>query len=273
MKKAVLLTGAGGSIGKPLAVKLAKNGYHLIVTARDEQKATRLGAEIASLAGGGSVESVAMDMGSLKAIRAGAEAIKARHEHLHVLINNAAVYHATRQTTQDGFEAMFGINHLAPFLLTNLLRDRLEAAPGSRVVFVSMDTGTVPDFGDLNAEKKFKPLEQLGMVKAANIRTALHLAELLEPSKIGVFAVNPAMTRTTLVKEAPLPLRVIFALIGAKPETAAEYLYHVATSKDLAGKTGRFFNKDREVAPPKTTDDPRIAEQLWTESERLVGLS
>ncbi len=273
MEKVVLLTGAGGAIGKPLAIRIAKHNHKLIVTARDEKKAKQLAKEIGEAAGGKVVEPLAMDLSSLDSIRDGVKALKERHDKLHVLVNNAAVYFGSRQTTADGFEALWGVNHLAPFLLTNLLLDRLEATPKSRVVFVSMDTGNAPRFDDLNAEKAYKPLDQLGMVKAANIRTALHLAEQLQDKGVGVFAVNPAMTKTTLVREAPLPLRLIFSLIGAKPETAAGYLYHVALSKDLDGTTGKFFNKDKMLPPPKTTDDRQINDRLWKESAQMVGLA
>lgn len=271
--KVCLITGAGGAIGKPLAIRLASEGYRLVVTGRNATKAAELADEIRQASGSEAVEPLGMDLSSLQSVRDGAAEFLQRFERCDLLINNAAVYYAKRQTTRDGFEALFGVNHLAPFLLTNLLLERVQATPGARILFVSMDTGTAPDFDDLLAEKKYNPLNQLGMVKACNIRTALHLSHKLKGTGIGVFAVNPAMTKTTLVKEAPAPLRLIFSLVGAKPETAAGYLHHVATSPSLEGKSGKFFSKDKKLPPPKTTDDPKINAKLWKLSEQLVGLA
>ena len=270
--KVVLLTGAAGAIGKPMAAEFARRGATIVMAGRGE-KLKVAAEEVKASTQSKTVETLELDMGSLKSIRAGAEEFKQRFPKLDVLVNNAAIFSGTRKTTTDGFELVFGTNHLGHFLLTQLLTDALKAAAPSRVVLMTMGSTTPIAFDDLMAEKKYSGLNSLTMSKGAITCFGVELSKRLEGSGVVVNMVNPELTKSSLPREAPAPLRWVFALFGADPEFSKGYAVRVAADPEFEKVTGKFFRKNVEKPIPALYADEKVRTQLWTQSARLVGLT
>ena len=229
-------------------------------------------AEVKRATGSSRIETLELDLGSLSSIRIVVDEFKRRFGKLHVLINNAAVFNKERRTTTDGFEQVFGTNHLGHFLLTNLLVDTLKASAPARVVMMTMGTNVAIKFDDLMSEQKFSALDALQMSKGAITCFAVELADRLRGTGVSVNAVNPELTKSTLPREAPLPLRLVFAVFGASPETSQAYATRVACDAEFADITGRFYRKRVEKPMPAIYTDKVVRERLWNESARRVGL-
>jgi len=270
--KVALVTGAAGAIGKPMCVELAKRGARLVMAGRAPQ-IHAAADEVRAASGSATVEVLELDLASLDSIRSAADDFKRRFSQLHVLINNAAVFSKQRRTTADGFELVMGTNHLGHFLLTNLLLDTIKASAPARVVMMTMSTKVPIDFDDFMLEKKYSGLTALQMSKGAITSFALELAKRLEGTGVIVNAVNPELTKSTLPREAPFPLRAVFALFGASPERSKDYGIRVACDDAMANVTGRFFRKDVEKPVPEVHADAAIRARLWSESARRVGLA
>jgi NAD(P)-dependent dehydrogenase (short-subunit alcohol dehydrogenase family) len=212
------------------------------------------------------------DLSSQASIRQATAALRVRHPSIHLLVNNAATFTGTRRESPDGRELMLATNHLAPFLFTLLLKDALFAAGDARVVCMTMGAKRPPPFDDLDSEKRFKALDTLFATKGMNHFFVRELAERWK-GRVSVFAVNPDMTRTTLVREAPLPLRIVFALFGQTPEKAKLGAIHAATAAELSGRTGLYFAKKKSETFMPESGDPALRARLWDVSARLVGLA
>src|SRR5437764_4442373 len=158
--KVVVITGGNTGIGKEAAVGLAGLGAHVVITSRNEERGRSARQEIAERSGNDSVEVMSLDLASFTSIRSFAADVLDRFDHLDVLVNNAGLILYRRAETQDGFEETFGVNHLGPFLLTDLLLERLRASAPARVVVVSSaahkSARRGPDFDDLQAERKYR---------------------------------------------------------------------------------------------------------------------
>jgi NAD(P)-dependent dehydrogenase (short-subunit alcohol dehydrogenase family) len=272
MEKVSVVTGALGGIGIEIATELARQGGTVVLVARDAVRGAAATEAVRSATGNTKVELQLADFASLASVRKAAGNIIARHPKVDVLVHNAAVYSGTRKTTADGYELMVGVNHLAPFLFTRLLVPTLEAATGARVVFNSGDWKNPIAFDDLMSEKKFKPLDTFGMSKSANNLMAFELAARLAKRGICVNAIHPGIVKSKLVAEAPLPLRILFAIVGQSKHKGAQWPLRLATAPELAGVTGKFFLKGAEQAFPAPAQDAEARKRLYEESERLSGL-
>ena len=269
--KVYVVTGALGAIGMPIATGLAREGGTVVLVVRDQARGKQACETISKATGNPRVETLHCDMGSTASIRKAAEELGKRHPKIHVLVNNAAAFSSTRKTTADGFELQIGVNHLGHHLLTNLLKPQLEAAGSARVVVMGMPSKTPMRWDDLMLEKKYDGMTAYGMSKAANVYFGRELAERWK-GKIAVNVVNPGMVKTTLIKEAPLPIRIVFAIAATTPEKGAETPLHVATSPELDGVTGQFFTKKKPGPFPKGAEDPASWSRLWETSSKLVKL-
>lgn len=199
---------------------------------------------------------------------------KRRHDRLDVLINDAAVFLCSREVTSEGRERMLATNYLGPFLLTNLLLDRLAAAAPSRVINVSAPATTAPDPDDLDGERHFSPVRAFGRSKAAELMFTYALARRGLARGISVCAYHPGVTRTALMKGAPLLMRGIGAvmnLTARTPERTAEGLIDLALSPAFEGMTGKLLHDGKPMKAP-FIDDSEAQERLWSASERLVGI-
>ncbi len=270
--RGVLITGAAGAIGKPMCIELARRGATLVMAGRGA-KLTQAAEEVRAATGSQDVHTLGLDLSSLESVRTAAEEFKSRFDKLHVLINNAAVFSGSRNTTSDGFELIFGTCHLGHFLLTNLLIDTLKASAPARVVLMTMDSNIPIAFDDLQAEKKYVSLDRLQMSKGAVTCFGVELAKRLEGSGVVVNCVNPELTKSDLPKEASLPIRLLFALFGASPEKTKNYGLEVACDARYQETSGRYVRKGIEKRIPEFYLDAGVRARLWSESARLVGLS
>jgi len=203
---------------------------------------------------------------------------RARHEKLHLLINNAGVYLTKRSETEDGLESTFAVNHLGPFLLTSLLVDILKASAPSRIVNVTSDAhkGARVNFDDLQGERKFSGWQAYGQSKLAMILYTRGLAKKLEGTGVTVNSAHPGVVRTNFAKNNGGLVMLGFRFLGIffiSPESAAKRILYVATSPDLEGVTGKYFTKMHEVKSSQESYDDDSARRLWQISEQLTRLS
>ncbi len=270
--KVVLVTGAAGAIGKPMCIELAKRGATVVMAGRGA-KLAEAATEVKTLSGSTTVETLELDLSSLVSVRAAVDDFKKRFPKLHVLLNNAAIFTAERKATKDGFELIFGTCHLGHFLLTNLLVDTLKASAPSRIVNMSMDSKVPIDFDDLQATKKYSSLDRLQMTKGAITCFSVELAKRLEGSGVTVNVVNPELTKSSLPREAPLPLRLVFALFGQSPDKSARFGVDVAADPKFDRVSGKYYRKGIEKPIPELYTDATTRTRLWTESAKLTGLA
>jgi NAD(P)-dependent dehydrogenase (short-subunit alcohol dehydrogenase family) len=274
-----VVTGATRGIGRATAEALAQLGATVVVHGRDARAVDRTCHAIAESAGNANVTGVVADLSALAEVRGLAREILSRHERLDVLINNAGLGAVRRLLTADGFERQLAVNHLAPFLLTNLLLDRLKASAPARIVVVSSMAyrRSGLDFEDLNWERrKYNGLEAYGASKLANILFTLELARRLEGTGVTANCLHPGVVATNIFGS----MGVFGKLFGAlakpmllSPADGAKTTVYLASSPEVAAVSGRFFDKCRETALAPETRDRKTAQRLWSVSERLTGLA
>src|SRR5229473_2807234 len=216
------------------------------------------------------VSSVEVDLASMASVRAAARQISRTVAHVDALINTAAVYTSEYQETEDGFELMFATNHLGPFLLTNLLRDRL--AGKGRVITVAAPSSTRVDMDQLTSRDQFRALRTFGATKAANLMFTFELARRGKRWDVRAYAYHPGLVRSDLMQEAPRPIRFLTRLVSRSPKRAGEDLAELATSPAFESMTGWFFKGGHRIDPPKSTLDVDTQSNLWKRSAEIVEL-
>jgi NAD(P)-dependent dehydrogenase (short-subunit alcohol dehydrogenase family) len=266
-----LVTGATDGIGRETALQLSREGARVIVHGRDPAKVERVQAEVAAVRRGGAGPALSgwvCDFSSLAQIRAGAADLLARTPVLHVLVNNAGVYQASRTLTVDGFETTFAINHLAPFLLTHLLAPALAKGAPARVVNVSSGlhgSGRL-DLADLASAKGYSGQAAYAMSKLCNLLFTQELAARRDPRQLATNALHPGVVSTKLLQAA-------FNMEGHQSlSQGALTSVMLALSPELEGVTGRYYSLGREARPSRSANDAEGQKRLWTESLRLCGL-
>ena len=272
-----VLTGATRGIGRATAMGLAKLGATLILVCRRLEDGTEV-ADRLSAAGAHPAEIVLADLASQASIRNAASEITARHERVHVLVNNAGVILRTREVTVDGFEMQFAVNHLAYFLLTNLLLEPLKRGAPSRIVNVSSGAhqGGRLDFDALQSEKRYEPIRVYSMTKLANLLFTYELARRLEGTGVTVNAVHPGVIATRLLAsylDLPVVGGTIARAFGAKPEKGAEASIYLAASPAVAGITGGYFSGGQQSRSSPASYDEATARRLWEVSAQMTGLT
>lgn len=301
--RTALVTGATGGMGRVIATELARRGAAVVVVARRLDAAQRLAQEVTADTGRADVTALAADLSSQASVRALAAAVGARHERLHLLVNNAGAHFRDHGLTADGVERRLAVDHLAGFLLTRLLTPTLLAGAaqdgGARVVNVVSDsfsdTRTVKlarrprparvDLAELAASAGqaagarpdgFAPMPVYARAKLATLLAGYALARRMQGAGVTVNAVHPGLVATAIVGDvAPAPLRPLLPLVRRfllTPEQGARGALHLATAPELGGTTGAYF---RGVVPgrsPEESYDVGLQEQVWEVSSRLVGL-
>jgi len=263
----IVMTGATGAIGSATAALLARRQARLVLLSRPSE---RLDALVEKVDRDNRVSSVEVDLSSLASVRAAARQVARTVTHVDALLNIAAIYASQYEQSDDGFELMLATNHLAPFLLTNLLRDRLAGA--GRVITVSAPSSTRVDVDQLLSKDHFRSLRTFGATKAANLMFTFELARRAKRWDVGAYAYHPGLVRSELMREAPRPIRVLTRLVSRPPDRAAEDLADLATSPAFASTTGWFFKGGRRIDPPKSTLDAGAQGELWRRSAELVEL-
>ena len=273
-----VVTGANRGIGRATAERLAGLGATLVLVCRRLEEGESVAREIASAHGGRPALVVPADLSSQRSIRDAAELIRAAHRRVHVLVNNAGVIPRQRETTVDGLEMQFAVNHLAYFLLTNLLLDQLIDAAPSRVVNVSSGAhqGGRLDFGDLQSERRYDPVRVYGRTKLANVLFTYELARRLGGTSVTSNCLHPGVVATKLMADymnVPLVGGAIARTFGGSVERGAETTVYLAASRDVEGVTGRYFVGQRETRSSPASYDVALQQQLWEESARLTALA
>jgi len=277
--KTVIVTGGNSGIGKATAIALAGAGARVVITARDRVRGDVAVTDIAAASGSDAVELGVFDLADLSSVRGGAADLLERCPRIDVLVNNAGLILSERSLSADGYEATFAINHLGPFLLTDLLRQRLIDSAPSRIVNVASTAhnfarrGMV--FDDLMAERSYKQMEVYGRTKLANILFTTELADRLSGTGVTANSLHPGSVATGYARDGDttgfLAWGVkVYAPFSLTPEQGARTSVYLASSPDVEGVTGKYFAKSRQKTPSANARDREAAARLWEISERLV---
>ena len=271
-----VVTGATSGIGRATAAALAGRGAQLVLVARDHGRGEAAAADLAA-AGGPVPRLEVADLASLEQVRALADRLGAL-ERIDVLINNAGLMAGQRRITADGYDEVFAVNHLAPFLLTNLLLTKLAAAGAARVITVTSDAHTAArlDLDDLQLEHGWQSWRSYANSKLANILFTRELARRLQGTAVTANCAHPGLVRTRFGRETRLPMRAAVTLARPfmlSPRRGARTIVYLATSPEVAGATGGYYVKSQQREPSPAARDDATARRLWELSEELTGLT
>lgn len=275
--RTVLVTGGTGGIGKATAAGLASLGARVAITGRDRRRADEAAAEIRAV-GGPPVDVFVADMSSQAEVRLLAVELLDALPGLDVLVNNVGGFWNTRHITVDGLERTFALNHLAPFLLTHLVLDRLKENAPARVVTVSSGAHSMGriDVDDLEGERSWSGQRAYNQSKLANVLFTYELARRLAGSGVTANVLHPGVVRTAFGAEDPGRLQqwvVPFARPFMKtPEKGAATSIHVASAPDLEHVSGQYFADSRPKRSSARSYDDAIAGRLWAISSALTGI-
>jgi NAD(P)-dependent dehydrogenase (short-subunit alcohol dehydrogenase family) len=276
--KTALVTGSSAGVGFVTARVLAERGATVLMVSRDPERAAAALEAVRALATGQAPRVLLADLSSMESVRALAANVRAQCDHLDVLVNNAAAVFRRREMTIDGIEKTLATNHLAPFLMTNLLLDRVRSAPAGRIVNVASEShASAIDWDNLESERGHNFFRAYLVSKACNLLFTYELARRLAGTGVTVNAVSPGPTMTSFGRGEGGPVVLLRALmrvlrfvgIAGTPERGARTIIHLACSDEVAGVTGRFFVRGRERRTNRVTYDAGVAARLWRASEAL----
>jgi NAD(P)-dependent dehydrogenase (short-subunit alcohol dehydrogenase family) len=268
----VVLTGATRGIGRAAAVDLARHGAELALVGRDSERVREVAAEAAAAGQGAPVHQHVADLILLADVRRLAEELRHDHERIDVLANNAGALFATRQDTSEGLERTFALNHLAPFLLTHLLRDRLAGGHVITTASHAHQAGRL-DLNDLQSERHYSAMRVYGTTKLCNILFTRELARRAPELRANCF--HPGTVRTGFGKNENGIWKVLTTLgspFFRSPERGARSLVWLATSDEAAGLNGEYVVDEKVSVPSAQARDDALARGLWERSAQLVGL-
>jgi NAD(P)-dependent dehydrogenase (short-subunit alcohol dehydrogenase family) len=276
--KVCLVTGATSGIGKATATALATLGAKVVIAGRNRQKAEETTLWIQSDTANETVSFLVADFSDLQQVRDLANTFQDRYARLDVLVNNAGAFFNTRRETPYGVEMTFLVNHLAPFLLTNMLLETLSSSTSARIVNVSSDGhryGTM-DFDDLGFQRGYVGMKGYARSKLAMILFTYELARRLGDSGATVNALHPGHVATNIWKTdfgliGPA-LKWVMGLFALSPEQGADNSIYLASSPDVEGITERYFVKREPAHSSPLSYDKGVAQRLWEISENLTAL-
>jgi NAD(P)-dependent dehydrogenase (short-subunit alcohol dehydrogenase family) len=276
-ERVAIVTGATAGIGLYTALGLARHRMRIVLVGRDPARAERARRLVAERSGSDRIETALADFASLAAVRRLAETLLARHQRIDLLVNNAGLISPRFQLSEDGCELTFAVNHLAPFLLTNLALDRLRTSAPARIVTVASQAhrGARLELSDLTQPRNWTPLSAYSRSKACNILFTRALARRLDSKEVTAACLHPGVVATAIGNRAGTLARLGWRLakpflIG--PEKGAAASLFLATVADPTPFHGSYVIGNRIAEPDTAARDDRLGEQLWTESARLVGL-
>jgi NAD(P)-dependent dehydrogenase (short-subunit alcohol dehydrogenase family) len=273
--KICLITGATSGIGRATAMALAKMGAKVIVAGRDEERCQNTVAQINRETGNSNADYVLADLSVQAQVRALAAEFKSRYEHLDVLVNNAGAVFFRRQVSADGIEMTFALNHLAYFLLTELLLDTLKASSPARIINVASNShnGQHLDFDNLQLKRGYSPMRAYGRSKLANLYFTYELARRLKGTGVTVNAMHPGFVKTNMAANNGWLVRLFLPLVhlsSLKPDEGARTIVYLASSSDVEGVTRKYFVREREVGSDPGSYDESAAKRLWEISEEMT---
>jgi NAD(P)-dependent dehydrogenase (short-subunit alcohol dehydrogenase family) len=269
----ILITGGTNGIGLAAAQMLAARGANVAIVGRNEGRTQAAAARIRAVAAAGvAVGTFIADLSTQAAVRKLAAEVRSRYPRLDILVNNAGAMYTTRQLTADGIEQTWAVNHLAPFLLTTLLLDRLEASAPARIITTASDAhrGAQLPFEDLNAEHSYRGFGRYGQTKLANILFTLELARRLEGSGVTANCFHPGLVASGFNRNNGLLMSLamtVLAPVSRSSEKGAETLVWLATSPQVAQTSGAYFVDERPATPSPAGQDREAAQRLWDVSE------
>ncbi len=277
--KSVLVTGGTGGIGKATATGLAALGARVGITGRDPARTEAAAAGIRAAPGSPAVDAFAADMSVQAGVRRLAAQVLDTYPRLDVLVNNAGGFWAHRHVTPDGLERTFALNHLAPFLLTSLLLDRLTVSAPARIVTVSSGAharGRI-DFADLQGERNYSGQRAYSQSKLASVMFTYELARRLEGTGVTATVLHPGVVRTSFGAEdqaAYLAVMIRVARLFMKtPAQGAATPIYLASSPEVEGITGRYFVNRKPKTSSNASYDTTAAARLWQASIDLAGMT
>ncbi len=263
----VLITGSTDGIGLQTAKRLAKLGFEVIIHGRNENRCIDAAKQTAEFAGMDSLPKYFIsDFSSLSQVKNMAEKLNSEYDSIDVLINNAGIYMNELVLTEDGYETTFQVNHLAPFLLTNLLLPKIKMNPDSRIINVSSIAHTKGriDFNNLNGQEEYDPYSSYAQSKLANVLFTYYLADQLESESVVVNCLHPGVISTKL-------LHTGFNITGASLEEGSGTSVYLAVSPEIKGITGKYFIDRRQIPSSDITYDKELQKKLWNVSTKLVS--
>ena len=274
--KTCMITGATSGIGRASALELGRMNARLILVCRNRERGEELVNEI-QRAGNPEVELMIADLESQAQIRKLAADFLATKQPLHVLMNNAGVFNMKRAVTSDGIEEVFAVNHLAYFMLTLLLLDRIKESAPARIINISSDLhqrATIK-FDDLGGERSYGGMSSYAQSKLGNVLFTYELARRLAGTRVTVNCVHPGAVATNLANHNGAIVGTAWKVMGAfmkSPDTGARTQVYLASSPEVEGVTGRYFIDSKEARSSAESHDANIARRLWEVSAQMTGL-
>jgi len=272
-----MITGPSSGIGRATALALARMGAALVLVCRDRGRGEETIAEIERTTGSRAVDLMLADLSAQQSIRQLAHDFLATNRPLHVLVNNAGVVNLRRELTADGIERVFAVNHLAYFLLTHLLLDRLTASAPARIVNVASDAhrwGAI-DFDDLGGQRRYRTMRIYGQSKLANILFTYELSRRLANGKVTVNCLHPGAVATGLGRNNGAWAKALITLLRPffrTPQDGAATSIYLAASPAVEGTSGKYFSNCKEARSSAASYDVETARRLWTLSAQLTGV-
>jgi retinol dehydrogenase 14 len=269
--RVVMVTGGNAGMGREIVRSLASMGATVVMVSRDRGRGEAARADLRQQAGGGDIELLLADLSSQRSIRDLVREFGAQHDRLHVLVNNAGVTQPRRVETADGLETVFATNHLGPFLLTNLLLPVLTASAPARVVTVGSGAHVMGkiDFDDLQSVRGYNEIRAYNQSKLANLLFTYELARRIAGTGVTSNGADPGFVKTNL--RVPFPYSIFSFMRGAATDGARPSVF-LASSPDVEGVNGRYFNRKGEAKSSTLSHDEDIARRLWEVSAQLSHL-
>src|SRR5215211_4276544 len=273
----VLITGGTSGIGRAAATALAAMGAEVVVAGRSRERGELAVEEIRDTSGNARVSLMLADLAVQAEVRGLAEEFRERYDRLDVLVNNAGIIQSKRTETPDSIELTLAVNHLAPFLLTNLLLDLLKESAPSRIVTVSSEArrGAEIDFDDLQSERRYRAFRVYGMTKLANILFTYELAERLEGTRVVANCLHPGGVNTNFANNNRGLGTLIFRAFKPFMRTAeqgADTVVYLASSPEAGEMTGRYLTDRKVISSYQEPHDVSAQKRLWEVSEELTNL-
>jgi len=282
--KTVIVTGANTGIGIETARELARRGARVILACRNQERGDQAKREIIESTKNENVVVQILDLSSLESIKKFATEFNANESRLDLLVNNAGVYTAERRETAEGFEMMFGTNHLGHFYLTYLLLDKLKESAPSRVVIVSSSghESEKLNFDDLQLTRKFVPFEGYCKSKTANVLFGVHLAKVLEGTGVTVYSLHPGIIKTEIIRDYDDKCDCLICLfkclficcpcMTVTPEGGAQTTLYCCLEQSIAQHSGLYYQNSCQSKAKSHATDPVLAERLWKISAELCRI-